>query len=150
MADPVGLKLGEQLARPIRIQVLHPGAAVGGDDARDGGIRLQQARHKTAPSGLEMAQHPHFLCKARLRIRAVVGLEHPPVETDLDGRPERIFHLQHAEANLPRRRRSVKRSKTARFEQGDQKEPDRHGQPGSDVKNASRDFERPQVEMTLF
>ena len=29
-------------------------------------------------------------------------------ETDLDGRPERILHLQHTVANLPRRRILVK------------------------------------------
>ena len=88
--------------------MLDPGPAIGGDYAQFGGVRLEQPRHEPALAGLEIPQYLHFFVESLLRVRAVVSFIHPAIETDLDGRPECILHLQHAIGSVHCRRTPVK------------------------------------------
>ena len=44
-----------------------------------------------------MTEDPDFVVKALLGVRAVKSLIDPPVVTETDGSPQRIFHFQHAD-----------------------------------------------------
>ena len=58
------LQFGKQFLRAFRVQMLHPAAAVGGDDAELlFGPPPAGAGTKSQPRGFEMAQHPHLVGK---------------------------------------------------------------------------------------
>jgi hypothetical protein len=67
-----------------------------------------------------MPQHPHLFLEAFRRIQTVVRFVNSSIETGLDGRPERILHLQHAIVSVPCRRAPVKFSRTAENAQYEQ------------------------------
>ncbi len=95
MAHAEFFQFGKQFLRALFVNVLHAAAAIGGDDAQFFSVRFQQAGDEVAAARFEMAQHAHFVVEAFLRIRPVIGLEHPAIETEMDGGAERVFDFQH-------------------------------------------------------
>jgi len=115
VAYSIAFKFSKQLARSISIQVFQTSPAVSRNDTQFCGIDVQQTRHEAASTALKMSQHANFVVETLLRARAVESFLHPPVETDLDGRPQRILHLQHGEESLHLHHEVVKRFKNSQL-----------------------------------
>ena len=101
MAHPEFFQLGKQLFWRGRIvDMLHAGAAVGGNDAKIVLVRFQQPRHKVAAARLEVAQDMHFIGEPFVGLGTVVDLDHPAIKAEMDGGPKRVFDFEHTELFL--------------------------------------------------
>jgi len=95
MPHTEGFQLGKQLPDALRVQMFHPAAAVGGDDAELPRIGLEQPGYEPAVAGFEMTENPHLVREPRRRVRTMISLEHTAVEGEIHGRSQGVFDLQH-------------------------------------------------------
>jgi len=88
-------QLREERLHALRVQVIHPRPAVGGDDLQLLRQDREQARHEVASPRLEVAQDPHLILETLARRGSPEGLVDPPVETDPHQGPGGVFDLVH-------------------------------------------------------
>lgn len=97
MTNAVELQFREEFPEPGIVDALDALAAVGRDDAEFGLIRFQKARNKRAGAFFQMPEDPNLIGEPHARIRPVIGLEDPSIETQMDRCPERVFDLEHVD-----------------------------------------------------
>lgn len=95
MSDPEGFEFRKEFAGTLGIEVLNAGSAVGRDDPKSGRIRLQQSGYKIATAGLKELQDPHLVREPLGGVGAVIRLDHPAIEREMDRGAKRIFDFQH-------------------------------------------------------
>jgi len=102
VAHAVGPELGVEFAPALFVEMVHPAAAIGGNDPKLRGIGFEQSGHEWTPAGFEMAKDPHLVVEPLPGLGAAKNLVHTAIVTDPDEGPQSVFRFLHDMGNMAR------------------------------------------------